>query len=172
MVLLRATQKVLRSLPAPSKAAARSDTALGDWYVHRIVVDRQPLLLLVSSSSLLALLTPARSVRTLPDRLADLVAARLHRLGAPPEAIEREVAAMERTVVQPTASRSVVGTMVELGRLVPVYLPEGRWGEPELTYAESRLADTPCRLPGAGSRYIFPGELARQLLEELSLPGP
>ena len=57
-------------LPSPSAIVAVSDTALGDWYVNRLVVDRQPLLLLVSSSSLLPLLMPARGVRSLPERLA------------------------------------------------------------------------------------------------------
>jgi len=31
--------------------AGTSDTALGDWYVNRLIVDRQPLLLLVSAAS-------------------------------------------------------------------------------------------------------------------------
>jgi hypothetical protein len=44
VVVLRATQKVLRSLPPATTVAVETDTALGDWYVNRIVVDRQPLL--------------------------------------------------------------------------------------------------------------------------------
>lgn len=75
MVVLIATQKVRRYLPKDSEEPDESDTALGDWYVNRIVVDRKPLLILVSSASLLSILTPARSVRTLPDRLRELVTA-------------------------------------------------------------------------------------------------
>ena len=53
MVVLRATKKVLKLLPKASSMAVTSTTALGDWYINRIVVDRHPLLLLVSSSWLL-----------------------------------------------------------------------------------------------------------------------
>ena len=49
MVLLRATQKVLRSLPPSVNDAATSGNALGDWYVNRIVIDRRSLLLIISS---------------------------------------------------------------------------------------------------------------------------
>jgi hypothetical protein len=63
VVVLRATQKVLRLLPQPRHIPGASDTALGDWYVNRIVIARQPLLLLVSEKSLLSVLTPARDVK-------------------------------------------------------------------------------------------------------------
>jgi hypothetical protein len=55
MVILRPTKKLASLLPAAQPVPVCSDTALGDWYVNRIVVDRQPLLLLVSSTSLLCL---------------------------------------------------------------------------------------------------------------------
>jgi hypothetical protein len=60
MVILRPTKKLTALLPAAQAVPVRSDTALGDWYVNRIVVDRQPLLLLVSSTSLLPMIVPAR----------------------------------------------------------------------------------------------------------------
>jgi hypothetical protein len=81
VVVLRATKRVLQRLPpAASGEPGPSDTALGDWYVNRFVVDRQPLLIFVSSTSLLSILTPARNLRTLPERLPALVADRLQRL--------------------------------------------------------------------------------------------
>ncbi len=60
MAILRATQKLRRFLPDPGVDAPSSDTALGDWYVNRLVVDRKPLLLLVGSDALLPMLLPAR----------------------------------------------------------------------------------------------------------------
>src|SRR5947207_1663508 len=81
MVALRRTQKLAAALPLPNAASCESDTALGDWYVNRLTVDRRPLLLLVSSRALLPVLIPARYVSGLPLRLADIVGARLHRLG-------------------------------------------------------------------------------------------
>lgn len=93
-----------------------ADPALGDWYVNRFVVDRQPLLLLVSSRSLLSILEPARHVRQLPDRLPGLVGQRLRRLGVADPLIEREIAVMHPVVVGPTRDRSVVGTLVDFER--------------------------------------------------------
>ena len=66
MVILRATQKVLKTLPESADDSDSSDTALGDWYVNRITLDRQPLLLLVSAKSLLSMLAPAKNVKSLP----------------------------------------------------------------------------------------------------------
>lgn len=102
MVTLRATQKVLKRLPPVSADDALSDTALGDWYVNRLVVDRQPLLLLVSSRSLLAIIEQARNLRQLPERLPGLVEQRLKRLEVEGGLIEGEVMAMHPVRVGPT----------------------------------------------------------------------
>ncbi len=128
MVILRATKKVLRYLPPPVESPGESDTALGDWYVNRIAVGRQPMLLLVSANSLLPILTPARDVRGLPDRLAELVAARLRRLGVDERLIEAETSAMGEVVVAKTASRSVLGMLNDFARIVPFYL-DPRYGD-------------------------------------------
>ena len=78
MVTLRPTRKLRTALPV-AESAAISDTALGDWYVNRLLVDRQPLLLLVSSASLLPIVVRARDVRALPRHIGDMVARRLAR---------------------------------------------------------------------------------------------
>jgi hypothetical protein len=136
---------VLRLLPAATADPDAPDTALGDWYVNRITCDRQPLLLLVSSTSLLPLLAPAREVRALPERLAPLVAARLVRLGVPARLIEAETQAMAPVAVARTIDRSVVGTMVDFGRVLAYYLRGWAQDESVLWQAEARLARTPCR---------------------------
>ncbi len=82
MVTLRVTRRLQDVLPI-SGTGRSPETALGDWYVNRLVVDRRPLLLFVSSASLLPMLVPARDVRELPERLAGLVKARLSRLPLP-----------------------------------------------------------------------------------------
>ena len=55
MVVLRRTRKLERILSVSASLPTQSDTALGDWYVNRLTVDRRPLLLLVSSHGLLRL---------------------------------------------------------------------------------------------------------------------
>ena len=173
MVALRATQKVLRHLPAPGPEPGPPDTALGDWFVNRLVVDRRPLLLLVSSTSLLAILEPARDVRGLPERLEPLVALRLFRLGVPPGWIEAEVAALAPVAVAKTNSRSVLGTMNDFAHLIPYMLPVDGWGDATLRDAEARLAHTPCRSSAAIAKGFFPDILAAQRLgERWGSPGP
>jgi hypothetical protein len=166
VVTLRATKKVLRWLSPASAPDVNPDTALGDWYVNRFVVDRQPLLLLVSSRSLLPIIEPARKIRQLPDRLPDMIRQRLQRLGVAHALIEREIAAMHSVLVGPTRDRSVLGTLLDFGRTVPYCLPENGWSEVDLRLAESRLAETPCRVTTPGRSSLFPCDTAPQLLEE------
>lgn len=164
--MLRATKKVLRWLPPVSVEEHSADTALGDWYVNRFIVDRQPLLLLVSSRSLLAILEPARHVRQLPDRLPGLVGQRLRRLDVADPLVEREVAAMQPVGVGPTRDRSVVGTLVDFERAVPYRLAENSWSELDLRRVEIGLAEMPCRVSSPGRRTLFPCDTAPQLLED------
>lgn len=163
MVILRATKKLGSALPAALVVPTCSDTALGDWYVNRIVVDRRPLLLLVSSTSLLPLLAPARDVRSLPGRLRALVEARLRRFDIDDCVIEAELRAMDSVVVGPTADRSVLGIMVDFALAVPYHLEPARWNDATLRLVEERLAETPCRVR-SGDRVIFPERTGPDLL--------
>lgn len=165
MVVLRATQKVLKLLSEPVSAPAASDTALGDWYVNRIVVDRRPLLLLVSSTSRLAVLTFAREVRSLPKSLATLIEKRIRRLGVDAEALALEVQATRIVQVGKTVDRSLTGQMVDFAKHIPYYLPEDEWGEADLAFVEDELAETPCRVAGSFEDVIFPRQTAIRLLE-------
>ena len=164
MVTLRATRKVLRLLPPPRAASGASDTALGDWYVNRIVVDRRPLLLIVSERSRLSIIEPARDVRELPARLPDLVRRRLAVLGIPESRIATELRSMDPIGIGPTVDRSIVGQMVEFAKVIPVYLPVDGWGEPELRIAEDRLGKMPCLSSGRVGTSIWPAEEAAKRL--------
>ncbi len=146
MVVIRATRKVLRALPPSTAGEIPSDSALGDWYVNRIVVDNQPLLLLVSSISLLAILARARDVRNLPLRLPAMVSERLLRLGIAGPLIDAEVASMHPVQIGPTRDRSVLGSLVDFAKATSFYLPIRDWDDVSLLEVEDRLADT--ALPG------------------------
>jgi len=166
MVVLRATHKVLKALPESARDTDSSDTALGDWYVNRIVVDRQPLLLLVSSESRLAMLTAARDVKHLPERIGEMVAARLRRLGVDDQLIRAEVAAMDTARVGRTRDRSITGQMVDFARAIPYYLPTDGWDASTLRVAEDRLSETPCLAGRSSAETIFPDRTAPRLLYE------
>lgn len=143
---------------------ARSGTALGDWYVNRLVVDRRPLLLLVSVSSLL----PDRraNARRAPTaRLpAGLVAARLTRLGIAPRSIALETRAMSPVAIGTTVDRSVVGIMVDFAKCLPFYLDPGRWDDRMLPVVEDKLAETPCYAGRSSAQTVFPVVKAPELL--------
>lgn len=164
MVVLRRTQKLAIPLPLTVKPEARSDTALGDWYVNRVVVDRRPLLLLISAHALLPIVLPARDVAGLPDRLADVVAARLRRLSIPPELIQAETAAMNPVIIAPTIDRSVLGILVDFAKAIPFYLDRGSWDETTLPFVEARLGETPCHAGRRFAEVVFPNRDASQLI--------
>lgn len=165
MVILRPTRRLWPLLPVAGAVPAPSDTALGDWYVNRLVIDRRPLLILVSSTSLLPILLPARETRTLPRRLEALVRTRLAHAGVPEALIVAETRAMREVAVAPTVDRSVVGIMVDFAKAVPFYLEPGLWDESMLPAVAARLAETPCHAARAFDRVIFPDRTAPQLLK-------
>ncbi len=165
MVVLRATRKVLRLLPPSTADEVSSDTALGDWYVNRFVVDRRPLLLIVSSTSLLAILTHARDVRNLSLRVQSLVTARLMRLGIAQQLIDAEVAAMHPVHIAPARDRSVLGSLVEFAKDTSFLLPIRDWDDLSLLDVEDQLAQTPWRASGRFQDTIFPYRAVPRLLQ-------
>jgi hypothetical protein len=164
MVVIRPTRKLQSALPL-TRTRGISDTALGDWYVNRLVVDRQPLLLLVSAASLLPALVRARNVRTLPAQIEGIVARRLKRLGIADSLIDAERRAMTPVQIAATADRSVLGIAVDFAKGVPWYLGAG-WDDDALGVAEAQLARTPCYAGQASHRVVFPDQKAADLLAE------
>ncbi|MGH8503226.1 MAG: DUF6933 domain-containing protein [Gammaproteobacteria bacterium] len=165
-MVLRATRKLLKALPQSAKDSDVSDTALGDWYVNRIVVDRQPLLLLVSSKSRLSILAPARNVKTLPQRLAEMIRERLRRLDIASTIVDAEVEATGTVLVGRAVDRSITGQMVDFAKPLSYYLPVAGWDETTLRVAEARLAETPCLASRPFDEVIFPDKTAVRLLKE------
>ena len=172
MVILRATHKVLRSLPETAGDTDTSDTALGDWYLNRITLDRQPLILLVSSKSRLSMLTPARDVKSLPSRIGEMLSVRLQRLGVDPQLIHAEVEAMDVARVGRTRDRSVMGQLVDFAKAIPYYIPVGTAVDgARLRLAEDKLAHTPCLCGRSEAETIWPDrDSARLLTERWSKP--
>jgi hypothetical protein len=164
VVVLRATRKVLKSLSPNAGDSEASDNALGDWYINRIVVDRKPLLLLVSAKSLLAIIAPARHVKDLPKILPKLVEARLRRLPIDEAIVAAEVAATGPVHVGKTLDRSVTGQLVDFAKALPMYLPVDSWDESTLRSVEERFEETPCRASRAHTEVIWPARSSIQLL--------
>lgn len=162
MTILRATKKVLRYVPPRGDERDVAETALGDWYVNRLIIDRRPLALLLNARSLLTILLPARDLRSLPDRLPAIVGARLHRLGVRSSLIDAETAAMAPVVVAPTNDRHVLGYLNDFGQVLPYALSIDEWDETSLPFVEIKLARTPCHLGDQST--LFPEDRAPELL--------
>jgi len=154
----------LKTLPQSEREGVVSDNALGDWYVNRLVIDRRPLLLLVSSASRLAIVTPARDVKGLPGRLAHTVGERLRRLGVSEAIVAAEVEATGPVRVGKTIDRSVTGQLVDFGKALRYYLPVDGWDETTLFFAEEKLAEIPCRASRSFAEVIWPRRTAIELL--------
>ncbi|MGK2935904.1 MAG: DUF6933 domain-containing protein [Gemmatimonadaceae bacterium] len=164
-VTLRRTRKLASVLALTTEDAPPSSIALGDWYANRLVVDRKPLLLLVSSRSLLPILLPARDLRTLPSRLGDVVAQRLRRFGIERHLIDAEVGEMTPVHVTKTADRAVVGIMVDFAFAAAYHLPRGAWDDTTLPFVEAALAETPCFCSSKVRESLIPERATRELLE-------
>ena len=142
MIVLRCTKKLAARLTlTPGVEDCVPSNKLGDWYATTVSVGHQRFILCASERSLLSVVLPAREVRQLPSRLPGAVASLLHRLGVPATIIEAEVGSMLPVCVGLTRSRSVVGSLVELGREVRFRLSPGA---PPTADVELALAAVPC----------------------------
>jgi hypothetical protein len=119
---------------------------------------------LVSSASRLAIVTPARDVKGLPDRLSQIVGARLQRLGVSAAVIAAEAEATTHVCVGKTVDRSVTGQLVDFAKALPYYLPVNGWDEATLVSAENKLAETPCLASRSYAEVIWPRRAAIELL--------
>ncbi len=159
LLVLRVTNRLRRFLgatPVSEEPLAHSDTALGDWYVTRIVVDRRPLLVAVSANGYLPLIAPARHLTDLAERFPELVAGRLKRLHLSARAWFGEVDAMEEVVIAPTGDRVVNGVLTRLAMEVPYHLPVGAWNSRTLAEFEDRAMEIPWHASQRGDRVVIP----------------
>jgi uncharacterized protein DUF6933 len=144
LTTLRCTRKLVGRLTlTPGADELYPTNKLGDWYANALNVGHHRLVLCVSERSLLSVVLPARDLRQLPSRLPDAVRSVLSRLGVPAEIAEPEVDAMLPISVGLTRKRSVVGSMVDLGREASFILapPVPR---PSVRDVELALAGVPC----------------------------
>ena len=116
-------------------------TRLGDWYANLVHVGRQQLVLAVSDKTFLPIVVPAAPATDIVDRIRDRVAEVLAEFPIERDVIERERAAMTEVAYGKTASRQVLGVLVEFAFLLSVQeLPRSA----TLLEASLRLGETPC----------------------------
>ena len=97
-------------------------TILGDWYTNYLLIQRQHLVILVSEPSRLCVLTPAKDISKLPDRLISSLQELLIAYDLPNEIIEKEIEEMNYLSFGTTAStdrgRSVLGSIKQYAQML------------------------------------------------------
>lgn len=172
MFTLRCTQKLLARLKLrpeelKTQEALTPTTALGDWYAHLLLIERQHLVMLVSEPTRLCLLTTAKDPQRLPERFESTLFVALETLDIAPEAIERErreMQALRYGVTTGTApGRSVLGSMNDYTNV----LCYGDFLVKSLAEWNTYFLDWMC----GPLDYKHPGDVARQrLLDKLLEP--
>jgi len=127
--------EAVEALPAPT-------TRLGNWYANLVNMGSARLVLCISERTLLPVLVHVKSLATLPQRLPVAVGEMLRTIGVPENDVAAELDQMSDAVVAKTASRQILGSMNDFGRLL-----EGYWfGDPKaLVEVALKIADAPCR---------------------------
>jgi len=166
MITLRCTQKLLKRLGATSNNETQSPTSvLGDWYANLIYTRPQQLVMCMNERSLLMVLLTARHSKTLTARFRQSVLALLYRLKVPLSLIEAEASAIHDIRIGKTASRHVVGCMVEAAKALEFKLMD----EEFQTFED--VEDQFCEYPYASVGYRYPRELAFELFSLASSSG-
>ena len=115
MVVIRGTQKVLKRIRDKNvDVTVASTTALGDWYANLLSVCQARLVLLVSERSLLSVVVPARDWGNFLPPFRDAVSDLLAGLAVPSADAKAELGEMDQLRFSRTASRVVLGSMIDL----------------------------------------------------------
>jgi hypothetical protein len=151
MIVIRATQRLLKNSGImPAAEPPETTSVLGDWFATAMVLPgRRPVVLYVSSATLLAVLVPGRAIHTALPAFRTRLRALLTRLGLSGEWVDRVIEEAAEHVIARTDSRRMLGIMNDIVASMPYY------GDESLDELELRLGDTPYSAP-ENPGYLFP----------------
>ena len=159
MLVFRCTQKLRSRLKVPgSPDVPHSSTQLGDWYGNTLTVGRLRLVIFISETTMLPIVLTFRESKTIVSRFQRVLADVLEALQVPQSVVAQEIDIGGGFVFGPTASRSVVGVLNELGFMAEVHLRSGTGDN--LLELSLRLSGVPI----GPLRHVFPDEAVRILL--------
>ena len=112
MVTICCTARLLKRIGFPAESfITDSTTALGNWYANILFFHHAQVVLFVNENSRLAVITPAKEVKSLANHLTRYLSSLLESLGIPSEWINAEIREMADVHFAKTHNRSVLGTM-------------------------------------------------------------
>jgi hypothetical protein len=155
MFAVRCTRNLLsRSSSLELRTPVPPTTILGDWYANILFVRPEHLALCISEKSLLPVVTTAKDLKNLPNRVARGAREVLLAIGVPEAQVQAELAEMKEGYLAPTANRRVLGSLNDF----MFHLEYRLHSQPELTLLEQalKLAAIPC----GAIEYAFPREAA------------
>ena len=159
MLILRCTQKLRRKNLGP--LALQMDSlvpALGGWHANLIYIARRPVVFCVNDQSLLSVLVPGREFPEIICVIRKRIGERLLRMNLPSELIAAERAAIEVVKIQPSNSKSVLGSMNDFVRGLKCQRHHFRLEE--VAGLEDMLSHTPM----GALNYEYPVKVAYKLL--------
>ena len=116
MLIVCCTTKLLKRLRVETATtSATPEPRLGEWYATILQLRPHHVVLLVNEPTRLAAVLPAREFATLAERIPAAIARVLEDLGVDAGVVASERRAMADVTFAKTSSRSVRGTMSELG---------------------------------------------------------
>ncbi len=152
MIVVRGTKRFLDRVGQPGPASGSSTASLGDWYANALFW-RPQVALFVNAQTLLPVLVPLAPATSVVGRLPVAFEDLARRLGVGRTPLDHEVAGMAEHLLAKSASRSVVGVMIEFAHLAELHHAEH--GTLDLIDLSLWLAQVPCS-PLYGS-HLQPG---------------
>ena len=165
MYTVRCTRRVLEALALPLVDEPQPpSTALGDWYVNFIQTRRHRLAHFVSDRSLLSVVVPVKTLKTVLERhiisLHDLLGA----LGVDAKVVQAEIVEMGERAVAKTRSQSVLASMSDLAlnaRAVLEQTPSISFQDLSLELSQIPCGPLPMRIPAQASITLLLGRHAK-----------
>ena len=164
MITVRCTRKVLALLGGATVDSVPEPTAaLGDWYANVVRTVAGDLVVLANERTLLSVAIPVEMVDRLVPCFADRVYNLLRMIDVPTDVALRECAELHSLAFAPTSSRSVIGSLNEIGWHYQL-IAEGNAvrGELSLSAIERQLS----RMMHKPLGYAYPAEVATQILQD------
>lgn len=146
-----------------------SSNRLGDWYanVKPLPYRGKSVVIFTNQKTLLTVFVVGYGNRKVLPEFLDRTGRLLHRIGIPQKSVEAELKQMQDICLLPTASRSTLGSMNDIGYHIRAHaeikypsLEETDWDREEELFSEfihSPLFESPMNL-------VYPKDLVREIL--------